>query len=166
MVRSGSNVAGYYSSDGSTWTAFGETLTLSMATSPSALVVSSDTNAGRATAQFDHLTFDGTLYTASDFENDGTHRPLTVNTLDAAGEVTATYQFDGDGVSMVDANDDGVPDALDLNGDGIPTDPDLNGDGTVDSTSPLRAYTETDYDDQGRVYQTIQFSVDPITGAI
>ena len=34
------------------------------------------------------------------------------------------------------------------------------------SSSLLRAYVTTDYDDQGRVYQTNTYDVDPSTGSV
>src|SRR5262249_4402838 len=99
------------------------------------------------------------------YETDFARRPLTVNILDNLGEVLATYGFNGDKVSMVDTNNDGVPDMLDHNSNGIPIDADLNSDGSVDTNQPLRRYSTTSYDEQGRVYQTDTYSINPTTGA-
>lgn len=144
LIRSGNSFTAKYSTDDSTWTQIGSTETIVLGSSELAgLAVSADDNSGLSTARFDNFSVGGTAITAS--ETDGVHRPLTVNTLDNAGDVIATAQYDGDGTFMVDANGDGIPDGLD--------------------SSTLRAYSTSDYDAQGRVYQTTTYSVDPSTGA-
>jgi RHS repeat-associated protein len=77
-------------------------------------------------------------------ENDGTHRPITYVTYDNLNEATQVQQYDGDGVSISTVN--GVPQAP--------------------SASLLRAQMVTSYDDQGRVYQTQVYDVNPTTGAV
>jgi RHS repeat-associated protein len=79
-------------------------------------------------------------------EDTTTHRPITYLVLDNLGEVTTTQQYDGDQVSIVDANGDGVPDAP--------------------SASLLRAQQTTAYDEQGRVYQDKTYSVDQTNGTV
>ncbi len=97
----------------------------------------------------------------------GVHTSLTVSTLDNLGEATGTYTFDNlsGTITLTDSNHDGVPDSLDHNLNGIPTDPDLDNNGTVDSTSPLRALTMTQYDEQGRVFQTTTYNVNQTSGS-
>src|SRR6202035_2895311 len=63
-------------------------------------------------------------------------------------EVTAQDTFAGNGLD---------PATIQLNADGTPS-----GSAAAD----LRAMTTTQYDDQGRVFSTKTFSVDPVTGAI
>jgi RHS repeat-associated protein len=77
-------------------------------------------------------------------ENDGTHRPIIYTTYDNLDEVTSVGQYDGDGVTIQTQN-------------GVPQPP---------AASLLRSYSTTAYDDQGRVYQTHTYSVDPTTGAV
>ena len=78
--------------------------------------------------------------------SDGTHRPLTLGTLDNLGEATSTSRYDGDLISLRDLNADGVPDTLDA--------------------GKLVAYATSAYDEQGRAYQTKQYAVTPGTGAV
>jgi RHS repeat-associated protein len=77
-------------------------------------------------------------------ENDGVNRPIYYYTYDNLNEVTSQSQYDGDGVTINTVN--GVPQAP--------------------SPSLLRAYTTTEYDDQGRVYQTSMYDVNPTNGTI
>jgi RHS repeat-associated protein len=77
-------------------------------------------------------------------ENDGTHRPILFYEHDNLSQITAVDQYDGDGVTVT------------ITG-GIVNKP---------SAGLLRAYSTTDYDDQGRVYGTHVFSVDQSSGAI
>jgi RHS repeat-associated protein len=77
-------------------------------------------------------------------ENDGTHRPIYYTTYDNLSEATSQAQYDGDGVTINTVN--GVPQ---------PPDPSL-----------WRAYTTTEYDDQGRVFRTHTYDVNQTTGAI
>ena len=58
-----------------------------------------------------------------------------------------------------------VPDYLDNNDDGIPSDPDLNQNGTTDATSPLRALSINDYDEEGRQFRTTTYNVSSTDGA-
>ncbi len=76
-------------------------------------------------------------------EDDGTHRPITYYTYDNLDEVIETQVYDGDGVTITSSG-------------GVPQPP---------SSSLLRAQTVTSYDDQGRVYQTQEYSVDPSSGS-
>ncbi len=77
-------------------------------------------------------------------ENDGTHRPIVVTTYDNLGETIETQQYDGDGVTPQILN--GVLQAL--------------------ASNLLRAQEIDSYDDQGRVYQTQVYDVNPSTGAV
>ena len=72
-------------------------------------------------------------------EDTTTHRPIYYYDLDNLDEVTAVSQYDGDGVTLT---------------------------GAKPSASLLRAYTVTNYDDQGRPYQTQQYDVNQATGAL
>jgi RHS repeat-associated protein len=77
-------------------------------------------------------------------ENDGTHRPILFYEHDNLSQIVAVDQYDGDGVTIT------------ITG-GIVNKP---------SASLLRAYSTSDYDDQGRIYGTHVFSVDQSSGAI
>jgi hypothetical protein len=77
-------------------------------------------------------------------EDTTTHRPIIYLVLDNLGEVTTEQQYDGDGVSITTSG--GVPQAP--------------------SSSLLRAQTSYAYNDQGRVYQTQVFSVNPSSGSV
>ncbi len=77
-------------------------------------------------------------------ENDGTNRPIIVTTYDNLNEAIETQQYDGDGVTPQIVN--GVLQALD--------------------PSLLRAQEVDSYDDQGRIYQTQVYDVNPSTGAV
>jgi RHS repeat-associated protein len=77
-------------------------------------------------------------------ENDGTHRPILYTQYDNLDEVVSSEQYDGDGVNITVTN--GVPDRP--------------------AANLLRAKTTTQYDDQGRVYQTNTFSVDQNNGTV
>jgi RHS repeat-associated protein len=79
-------------------------------------------------------------------ESDTVNRPLSYVEYDNLGQVTVSEVYDGDGVSVVDAGGDGVPDRP--------------------AASLLRAKSVTSYDDLGRVYRTAVYSVDPLTGAV
>jgi YD repeat-containing protein len=73
-------------------------------------------------------------------------RPITYIELDNLGQTIASEYYDGDGVTITDGNNDGVPDKP--------------------SSSLRRARTTSDYDDQGRVYRTQTFSVDQSNGTL
>jgi RHS repeat-associated protein len=77
-------------------------------------------------------------------ENDGTNRPIIVNTYDNLDEVTQTQQYTGDGVTPTISN--GVLSPL--------------------AANSLRAQENISYDDQGRVYQTQVYKVDPTNGTL
>jgi RHS repeat-associated protein len=77
-------------------------------------------------------------------ETDGVNRPITYTIYDNLNEPIEQDTYDGDGVSITATG--GVPNAP--------------------SSSLLVAKTTTSYDDQGRVYQTDQYSVDPTSGAV
>jgi RHS repeat-associated protein len=77
-------------------------------------------------------------------EDTTTHRPITYTTFDNLDEVTKVQEFDGDGVTISTSN--GVPQAP--------------------SASLLRAQTTSSFDEQGRVYQTQVYSVDPSSGSV
>jgi RHS repeat-associated protein len=77
-------------------------------------------------------------------ENDGTNRPIYYTTYDNLNEATSQSQYDGDGVTINTVN-------------GVPQPP---------NPSLLRIYTTTEYDDQGRVYQTNMYDVNPTNGSI
>jgi RHS repeat-associated protein len=77
-------------------------------------------------------------------ENDGTNRPIIVTTYDNLDEPIETQAYTGDGVTPQIVN--GVLQAL--------------------NPSLLRAQEIDAYDDQGRVYQTQVYDVNPTTGAV
>ncbi|MBX9622457.1 MAG: RHS repeat protein [Gemmataceae bacterium] len=74
------------------------------------------------------------------------NRPLTYLTYNNLDELIKTRVFDADGVTVADADNDGVPDA--------PAD------------SLLRARTDTPYDELGRVYRSDEYGVNQTTGAV
>ncbi len=88
------------------------------------------------------LNEDGSEDTSA--ENDGTNRPITYTVYDNLDEPIEQDTYDGDGVAVTFT--DGVPDAPD--------------------STLLRAKSTTDYDDQGRAFQTNTYSVDPTTGTV
>jgi RHS repeat-associated protein len=77
-------------------------------------------------------------------ENDGVNRPIIVTTYDNLDEAIETQQYAGDGVTPQIVN--GVLQALD--------------------PSLLRAQEIDSYDNQGRLYQTQVYDVNPSTGAV
>jgi hypothetical protein len=77
-------------------------------------------------------------------EDTTTHRPISYTTYDNLNEATKVQSFDGDTVTL--SYSSGVPQAP--------------------SASLLRAQTKTSYDDQGRVYLTQTYSVNPSTPAL
>ena len=79
-----------------------------------------------------------------DSEDDGVNRPIFYTTYNNLGEDVEDQVYTGDGVSITTT--DGVPDAPDA--------------------SLLRAQTVYAYDDQGRVYQTQVYDIDPATGDV
>ncbi|MBY0526198.1 MAG: hypothetical protein K2R98_22580 [Gemmataceae bacterium] len=79
-------------------------------------------------------------------ESSGTQRPLFYTEFDNLGQAIASEQYDGDAVTLVDANNDGVPDKP--------------------LASLLRARETNDFDDQGRAFQSHVFLVDQSTGAV
>jgi YD repeat-containing protein len=93
-------------------------------------------------------TKEGALAPASS-EDIATHRPITVRTYDNLGEVTQQQRYDGDRVAV----------AVSADGNGVTLTPPS---GTA--AARPRAQTATSYDDQGRVYPTQVYSVDPSTG--
>jgi RHS repeat-associated protein len=77
-------------------------------------------------------------------ENDGTNRPIYYTTYDNLNESIAQAMYTADGVTIQTVN-------------GVPQAPDAR---------LLRAYSTTEYDDQGRVYQANTYDVNPLTGAV
>jgi RHS repeat-associated protein len=77
-------------------------------------------------------------------EDTTTHRPIWYYTYDNLDEVTQAQHYDGDGVTITSTN--GVPNAP--------------------SASLLREQTNTSYDDQQRVYQTVVYDVNQSTGSV
>ena len=77
-------------------------------------------------------------------EDDGVNRPIIYTTYDNLDEAIETQQYDGDGVTI--STVDGVPQAPDA--------------------SLLRAQEIDSYDDQGRLYQTQVYDVNPSTGDV
>jgi RHS repeat-associated protein len=77
-------------------------------------------------------------------EDSTTHRPIYYYTMDNLDEVTQVQRYDGDGVTITTSS--GVPQAP--------------------SSSLLRAQTNYSYDDQQRVYEVQEYSVDPSTGSV
>ena len=79
-------------------------------------------------------------------ESTSVHRPISYTEYDNLSEVIAQESYDGDGISVVDANTDGVPDKP--------------------SATLRRSRSTTTYDEQGRGYRSQTFSVDQATGTI
>ncbi|MCL2639640.1 MAG: hypothetical protein FWD53_02230, partial [Phycisphaerales bacterium] len=76
--------------------------------------------------------------------SDGVHRPITFCDLNNLGECVVDYRYDGDGVQVTVAS--GVV--------------------SISATANLRAKTVNSYDDQGRIYRTEVYSVDPTNGTV
>jgi RHS repeat-associated protein len=79
---------------------------------------------------------------SSEATSDNTHF-ITYSDLDNLGEVTGTSVYDGDNVSI--SSTSGVPDKP--------------------SSSLLRSYSTTAYDEQGRAFHTTTYSIDPSDGS-
>jgi RHS repeat-associated protein len=79
-------------------------------------------------------------------ESTSLNRPIYYVEYDNLGEITASEQYDGDGVTISDSNSDGVPDKP--------------------SSSLLRARSTASFDDQGRLYRTNTFSVNQSDGTV
>jgi RHS repeat-associated protein len=77
-------------------------------------------------------------------EDTTTHRPIVYATYDNLDQVTQLQQYDGDGVTLSTSN-------------GVPQPP---------SASLLRAQANLGYDDQGRLFQTQVYDVNPSTGSV
>ena len=78
-------------------------------------------------------------------EDASVNRPLSFTDYDNLGRVTGQSVYDGDGVAIVDANSDGVPDKP--------------------AAGLLRSLSTTAYDSQDRAWKTQAFAVDQGTGA-
>ncbi|MEX0669944.1 MAG: hypothetical protein WD060_05760, partial [Pirellulales bacterium] len=74
------------------------------------------------------------------------NRPLTFTDYDNLGRVTGRSVYDGDGIWVIDANTDGVPDKP--------------------AASLLRSSQVSFYDAQDRVFRTQELFVDQTTGAL
>lgn len=79
-------------------------------------------------------------------EDSTTHRPIYFTMFDNLNEAVEQDMYDGDGVTITDGDSDAVPDAPDA--------------------SLLRAKSTSEYDDQGRVFRTHVFSVNPTDGTV
>jgi hypothetical protein len=90
------------------------TLSFTNSTYLAGLANTAHNNSSISTAVFSNVTVNGTTITqpAISLTSDGTHRPLTVDTLDNLGDTTAVSQYDGDTIALTNSNDDGVPDSL------------------------------------------------------
>lgn len=91
------------------------------------------------------LNPDGTYNLAGETA-DKQHRLITYYQLDNLGETTGTYVYAADGVNLADFAT-------------------WSSSSSWQHAANLRAYTGQSFDDQGRVYQSIQYSVDPNSGA-
>jgi RHS repeat-associated protein len=79
-------------------------------------------------------------------ESTAVNRPITYLVYDNLNRVTTDLVFDGDGVTVADANSDGVPDQP--------------------SAGLLRAKSVTSFDDLGRAYQLDRYGVNQSTGSV
>jgi YD repeat-containing protein len=79
-------------------------------------------------------------------ESTGVNRPITIFTYDNLNELIQTQVFDGDGVSLPDPND--------------------IADFETANASLLVSQTETDFDNQGQIFETEVDNVDPTTGDV
>jgi YD repeat-containing protein len=75
-----------------------------------------------------------------------TQRPLVYFEYDNLDQVIVTETYDSDGSGLVDRDHDGVPDKP--------------------AANRLRAKATSSYDEQGRVYRSQVYSVDPVTGNV
>ena len=85
-------------------------------------------------------------YGVESVESVSINRPVTYFDFDNLDRVVKTRLYDGDGLTMADADSDGVPDAP--------------------SASLLRRQTETLYDAEGRAYRFTERGTNPVTGAL
>ena len=108
---------------------------------------STDSTYDRVTQNFydwrDRLVASKSGVQGSESTSDNSH-PISYVDLDNLGEATASYQYDGDNVSITSTS-------------GVPQPP-------LSSLHLLRAASTASYDEQGRVYRTKVYSVDPLTG--
>ncbi len=79
-------------------------------------------------------------------ESASVNRPISYSEYNNLGELLSSETYDGDGVNIVDANNDGVPDRP--------------------SSSLLRSKSTAEYDPWGRAFRSTVWSVDPSTGAV
>jgi RHS repeat-associated protein len=79
-------------------------------------------------------------------ESPSVNRPLSFTDYDNLGRVTGRSVFDGDGIQVIDANADGVPDKP--------------------AAALLRSSQVSFYDAQDRVFRTQELFVDQTTGAV
>ncbi|MEI8194631.1 MAG: RHS repeat-associated core domain-containing protein [Phycisphaerae bacterium] len=85
---------------------------------------------------------------------DGIGYSITYRNLDNLGEATSTFAFEGSAIALSDFPTDGITIITDGGGHSV---------ASVDP-SALRRYSTAAYDDQGRVYSTATYSVEPDTG--
>ncbi len=83
---------------------------------------------------------------AQSSENAAVNRPLTYMVFNNLGESVLTDVYDGDGVTPVDANADGTPDAP--------------------AAALLRGRSVTSFNEWGQAYQTTDYGANPLTGAL
>jgi RHS repeat-associated protein len=74
------------------------------------------------------------------------NRPVIYFGFDNLGQVTSADTYDGDGVTIIDSNADGVPD--------------------LPSSSLLRARSTAEYDEEGRVFRSTVYSVNSSNGTV
>ena len=79
-------------------------------------------------------------------ESTAVNRPISYTQYNNLGEALSSERYDGDGVSVVDADNNGVPDRP--------------------AASLLRAKSTAEYDPWGRAFRSTVWSVDPSTGAV
>lgn len=79
-------------------------------------------------------------------ESTDVNRPLAYTEFNNLGEVLSSEMYDGDAVTLVDADNNGVPDRP--------------------AGSLLRAKSTAEYDPWGRAFRSTVWSVDPATGAV
>ena len=93
VQRSGSNFSAYYSTNDSTWTQIGSTISITMSSSLSAgLAVTAGNNTLLATATIDQVSVTGGGSVALAFDNDSAGNRLTHEALPS--DTTLTYTYD------------------------------------------------------------------------
>jgi RHS repeat-associated protein len=149
LERSGSTLTGYAgTSFGSMTQVFSQSVTEMSSTHLAGIAVTADGGNNRNAVGFDNFTLNSVGFNAANVETDSARRPITVVTLDNLGQQLSVARYDGDGIAMVGSS----------NGNGLPV-------SIASQAAKLRAFSESYYDEQGRVYQSRTYNVNYTSGA-